>query len=90
MTSYANQYNQSQIRQEKYNNIFQHSPKKHTLSSALHLKNYMDYLSNYRYLFIIDKNRPKTPAQLPWTVIKLGLFCNWLDLYGVLGFFDEN
>ena len=57
MTSYTNQYNQSQIRQEKYNYMFQNSPKKNTLSSALHLKNYMDYLPNYRYLFIIDKNK---------------------------------
>lgn len=57
MTSYTNHYNQSQIRQKKYNDIFQNSSKKNTLSSALHLKNYMDYLPNYRYLFIIDKNK---------------------------------
>ena len=30
------------------------------------------------------------PAHLPWTVINLGKFCDWLDLCEVVGFLHEN
>ena len=30
------------------------------------------------------------PAHLPWTVINLDGFCNWLEFNGMLGFWNED